>query len=168
MKHWIHCAKVLVLLVAGCSSSETNRLPSRAETTLRGAERMELFALDPTPLSMSGGAPDTEKLHGYAITGHASLDDAAQRKQLADLILRGIHDSDGRVAACFNPRHGIRAVRADETLELVICFECLSMSAFGNALGEHTTRASALTSQSVEPAVTRIFNAAGLKIAGQE
>ena len=39
-------------------------------------------------------------------------------------------DSKGLVAGCFNPRHGIRATAGGKTVELVICYECLSMKVY--------------------------------------
>ena len=42
-----------------------------------------------------------------------------QRRILA-VIYEGIRDSKGMVAACFNPRHGVRATRGEDVVELVI------------------------------------------------
>jgi hypothetical protein len=49
---------------------------------------------------------------------------AAVRKQILAHLDKGISDSDGNGAKCFDPRHGIRAKRDGKTVDLVICIEC--------------------------------------------
>jgi hypothetical protein len=39
-------------------------------------------------------------------------------------LYRGIEEHNGGVSGCFNPRHGIRAVKGGRTVDVVICFEC--------------------------------------------
>lgn len=148
-----------------CSSGRGERLPAAAEDVLRAASELEVFALDPTP--MDDGAGSGQSLHGFQILGSARITDSRQRDELVGLILRGIRKSDGSVALCFNPRHGLRAVHEGRTLELVICFECLFMQAHGEAAAPGGGHVNVLTAQSVEPEVTRIYEAAGLRIAGR-
>ena len=57
--------------------------------------------------------------------------------------------SKGLVAGCFKPRHGIRAVVDGKKVELVICYECLSMSVYVDG-----KRSSALTVKGPE----KVFN----------
>ena len=56
-------------------------------------------------------------------------DDVAKQK-LVDAFKQGVEDSDGAVAGCFNPRHGIRVTHGGRTFDFVICFECLSVSLY--------------------------------------
>jgi hypothetical protein len=168
MKHAIGIFGTGLLLAAACSTSRDERLPAQVESVLRGAQKLELYALDPEPIPQKDvDEKNSNQLHGYAITSRATLTDAKARQELVDLVVRGIRESDGRVAACFNPRHGIRAELDSKHVELVICYECLSMSIHGNVLGSGVERASELTASSVEPAVTRIFTTAGLRIAAR-
>ena len=39
----------------------------------------------------------------------AEIGPAAQQREILELVERGIRESDGTIAACFDPRHGIRA-----------------------------------------------------------
>ena len=154
-----------LLIATACSTSNDNRLPPQAVQALRGATKLEIFALDPEPIpDAQRKAGSTTDLHGYPILGRATLTDANARKELVDLVLRGVRESDGKVAACFNPRHGIRAEHDSKTFDLVICYECLSMSIYSGGSGAASKVASALTSQSVEKQVTAVFTAAGLTI----
>ena len=50
--------------------------------------------------------------------------DAEVRKEIVTALDKGIGESDGNWAKCFDPRHGIRVQREGKTVELVICFEC--------------------------------------------
>jgi hypothetical protein len=157
----------LLLAFAACTSATDNRLPADAEAALRSARTMELFALDPTPLRLGVPQPEKGAFHDYPILGRASLTDAVQAKALGELVLRGIRESDGKVAACFNPRHGIRVEQNGKTLDVVICYECLSLSVHGDLLGSADARIGLLTAERVEPAVTAIFQGAGLTILGK-
>lgn len=151
--------------LACCSTARGNRLPAAAEDVLRGASELEIFALDPMPLDE--GSDTSGTLHGFPILGAARITDASLRDELVGLVLRGIRESDGSVAACFDPRHGLRAVHEGRTLELLICFECLQIHAHGEVATPSGGYEILLTAQSVEPAVTRIYEAAGLRIAGR-
>jgi hypothetical protein len=59
---------------------------------------------------------------------------------------RGHRRSLLQSAACFNPRHDIRATHEGKTVDLVICYECFSLQVF---LGD--TKAGALTTDSPPP-----------------
>lgn len=160
-----HLLTSVLFTVAACSSSTENRLPAQAEAALRTARSMELLALDPTPLARGAAVPEGGTFHDYPILGRATLADAVQAKALGELVLRGIRESDGTAAACFNPRHGIRVSQDGRTLDLVICYECLSLSVHGDLLGSGGPRLGLLTAQRVESGVSAIFEGAGLKTA---
>lgn len=65
------------------------------------------------------------------------------------------------VAACFNPRHGLRAVHAGHTVDLVICFECLTLEVFAD--GAHVQWGDLARTQEAE--FSALYEAAGLAIA---
>lgn len=77
--------------------------------------------------------PEETGFHGWPILVETPLDADRRRAALA-AIDRAIAEKNAQLrarrrsdAACFNPRHGVRAVRGGKTVELVICFECLKM-----------------------------------------
>ena len=74
------------------------------------------------------------------------------------LVYQGVRSSNGTVAACFNPRHGIHATRQGRTVDLLICFECLQIEIFE----AERKIAGVLTSRSVEADVDALYEAAGL------
>ena len=64
--------------------------------------------------------------HGYSILGNKELKKFEHKKTILDYLNKSIEKSQGDVAACFEPRHGLRIVKGKKILDLVICFECAS------------------------------------------
>lgn len=135
-------------------------VPAREAALLRDAAALELMALDPSPPTPADLA-DPARFHGYRVLGRATVTDPATRLALLDLLARGARENDGTVAACFNPRHGVRAELGGRTAELVICFECLSWQVFGDG----ARVANGDTAATHEPEVSALYRAAGLAIA---
>lgn len=126
---------------------------------LLDAASMKIYALEPTRLPTERA---DEGFHGFAVLGEAALPDA-EKPALLGLLGRGVAENEGVVAACFNPRHGLRARFADgSTRDLVICFECMQIYEYHGA----ERSASHRTTRSPAAAVSAIFVALGLKIAG--
>jgi hypothetical protein len=137
----------LALSGAGCLAAG-NELPKDVRAVLDKADRFELLSLDPTRQKEK----PKDDFRGWKVLGRTEVKDAETRKKLVAALYKGIADSDGTVAACFNPRHGIRATHDGKTVELVICYECLSMQAH---LGE--TRSSALTTRSPQKTFDQVL-----------
>ncbi|MFG0317719.1 MAG: hypothetical protein ACF8XB_10620, partial [Planctomycetota bacterium JB042] len=76
----------------------------------------------------------------------------------------GIDENDGRVSACFNPRHALSATLPGDpeptTVDIVICFECLSLQAFVD--GEHATNA--LTSGSPQETFSAVLSEHAIRV----
>lgn len=159
---------LLALVLPACSRPDASPPPvaspfvladgvlESAADILETAARFELLALEPMPLQQ----PTATAFGGYEVRGRTEVEVAIGRDVLR-LVEEGIRASDGRVAACFNPRHGIRAESAAGTCDIVICYECLSMQVFVD--GAHAENV--LTSERVEPRVTAIWRTAGLTLA---
>jgi hypothetical protein len=100
---------------------------------LDSGEQFVLLSLDPKRPSPrhDDDPPSKETFHGYAVLGEAVIHDQAIRKELLGALYKGVANSDGDQYACFYPRHGISATLAGEKVDLVICFECLSIDTYG-------------------------------------
>lgn len=160
---WLRAFLVLVLLVISACSGAPNEDGVRPDGVLAkfaDADGVELLALHPYPYQLDRDGDEMERFHGYGVLGRADLVGKATANELVDLIERGIEGSNGMVAACFNPRHGLRVTVDGSDWDFLICYECLSMKVYrdGDGQGGH------LTVQSVEPKVTAVFAAAGLQI----
>jgi hypothetical protein len=105
--------------------------------------------------------PAGSDFHGFRILGKTTLKDETRKTIVAGLY-KGIKDSDGSVAACFNPRHGIRATADGKTVDIVICFECHSLLTY---LGE--MKASALTAPTPEATFNKVLTEAKVPLPPQ-
>jgi hypothetical protein len=119
-------AVALLLLVGGCGGAADNKIPADLLAALEKAEEFELLSLDPKE-------PDEKPkdgFHGWRVLGKTAVTDAETRKKLVAAFKKGATDSDGTVAACFIPRHGIRVTREKKTVDFVVCFQCLQVKAY--------------------------------------
>src|SRR5262249_25736189 len=113
-------ATLLTSVCAWTGDKKENRLSAETKAILEKAEHFELLSLDPAVEGVKG----EEGFHGWKILGKTAVKDAAVRKQIVTALDKGIAESDGNGAKCFDPRHGIRAQHDGKTVDLVICFEC--------------------------------------------
>src|SRR5262249_6529154 len=102
-----------------------DRLPAQVAAVLDKAEKVELLSLVPEEREEER----KRDFHGYPVLGKTTLK-KEDRQKVLNALKKGIADSDGRVATCFNPRHGIRASHGGKTVELLICFECLQVDVY--------------------------------------
>lgn len=113
----------------GNSAAVREAFPGAWRAVLESADRLHLLALDPHDRGATG---DATRFHGFAVLGQAEIRDPAERRGLVAAVYRGINES-GPLAACFIPRHGLRAEQGGRTLDLVICFECGFFQSFGQS-----------------------------------
>jgi hypothetical protein len=98
------------------------RMPAKAAAILDRADQIELYSLEPDPDSNAAKAPKGARFRGWPVLGKVVAKDAKARKQILDILDEGV--GRGRVAKCFDPRHGIRATHQGKAVDLVICFHC--------------------------------------------
>ena len=134
------------------------RLSDASRRILDESERFVLLSLDPVQ-SKEPSTEAAEKFHSYPVLGRVEIKDANQKHRLLRALYKGVEDSDGTVARCFNPRHGIRAVSGTNWIELVICFECSYMQEYGTG-----SRHGATTTGSPGETFNRVLKDAGVPI----
>ena len=147
-----------VLALLACSALPAcadNKLPADAETVLDKAEELELYSLDPTECDKK----PKDGFHGWKVLGKTTLKKKEDRQKVLKAIRKGIADSDGSVAGCFNPRHGLKGKAGGKTVELVICYECLSLEVYVDG-----KRSSVLTARSPQPELDKVLRGAGVKL----
>ncbi len=116
---WAIGSGLLLAAVAGCGRG----LPASARVAV--PDRLTLYSIDGRDLPGDRPRPAGEAFHGYPVLGKAVVEDPRRRKALIDAFNAGIARSNGELAKCFWPRHGIRAETGGATVDYVICFECL-------------------------------------------
>src|SRR4051794_3071516 len=97
---------VVTMLLAACGPADKT-FSADTRWVLAAPDTFELLSLDPSlePVAEKGAV----MLKWYRVLGSVVIADGGQRKELVDAIEEAVRDSDGGVAGCFNPRHGIRA-----------------------------------------------------------
>lgn len=114
----------VVVVVPACGG----RVPSDVRSVLNHADDFELLSLGPRSDETEG----KEQFHGHRVLGKVSLPRGPDRDTIRSALLKGINDSDGDAAMCFDPGHGIRATHKGKLVELVICYGCKWMKVRGD------------------------------------
>jgi hypothetical protein len=120
--------------------------------SIQGVEGAQFF-VDAIPPDVTS---DT-KFHGYDILGKTDIEDPVEQKSLVEALYQSIAESTGP-ALCFSPRHAIRAVKGDDIVDLVICFECFQIRVFTESqkvLGEHSVWTSDKPAGAFDAALSR-------------
>jgi hypothetical protein len=155
---------LLLLLVPSClvfsprDSTGDGGLPTDVQNILAHPDRIELLSLQPTPFPRPEPA---HAFHDWKVLGRVTVLNSWTQGKIIRAVKKGIADSDGSVAACFNPRHGIRAVRGEHTADLVLCFECNQIYVYLD--GEKKT--TVLTAKTGQPALDAVLTDAGVPLA---
>src|SRR5262249_10825875 len=106
---------LVIVFVAGPTAGQDKKdpfekfkqLPKEAKAVLEQAEQLELYSLDPTD-GMLPKEKEKDGFHGWKVLGKTQIKEAETLKKVRAALDKGIAESEG-VAACFRPRHGIRA-----------------------------------------------------------
>lgn len=113
----------IAIVSPGCSDS----MPEEAKQALQNAESFEFYSLHPDRLKEE---TDNETFHNWKVLGKTTIEAEETRNTLINAMVKGVNASDGSVAGCFNPRHGIRVKHKGKTHDFVVCFECLQIQWF--------------------------------------
>ena len=127
----------LAILEPACVfSKKTNasiskpQLPVELENDLENADEFTLFSITP---QLDYEQKSTNTFEGHAILGGLKITNLTMKTSLIKALNDGLSENKNRrnvpgkiykLPACFNPRHGIRAKKGDETVEFLICFQC--------------------------------------------
>jgi hypothetical protein len=133
------------------------RLPDEAKKILDKAERIEIFSLHPDRPEVK----PKDDFHGWKVLGKTVVEDAKVRQEVVAALYKGIAESGG-VAGCFRPRHGLRVTSGEQSVDLVICFECLWIQV--HVGGKEVP---VWTSFAAQPVLNRILRAANVPLAAK-
>jgi hypothetical protein len=67
---------------------------------------------------------------GWPVLGQAAASSGSAKTILRDLSAWAAAPEPDAVAACFNPRHGVRVLANGHTYDFVVCFECAQAQVF--------------------------------------
>jgi hypothetical protein len=123
----------LALSAASCGDAVSAAFVGDTAWILDRPDQLEFLTLDPSHEPPAYDSNNPERLHGYLILGSAVIRDAALQKELVDSVKDAVKGNTGIAAACFNPRHAIRATRGGKSVDMLICFQCLQMEVYQGA-----------------------------------
>ena len=122
---WVAWPRIVSVLIErnAAKNRQANRLPDDALHVLTSDPKLTLFSINPDHgTSAPSGTPTFQR---WPVLGHTIVTSSEQRQQLAVTLQTGLSRWSGReIAACFNPRHAIRATDGTNTFDFLICFEC--------------------------------------------
>jgi hypothetical protein len=99
-------------------------LPSDLRHFLEGADQFTLYSLK-NDFERNG----TNTFFDHPILGQIKIEKTVERTNLVTALGDGI--AGGCIPAdCFEPRHGIRAVKNGVAVDFLICFECGTLDVF--------------------------------------
>src|SRR5262249_32971335 len=124
---WMRLVTVLACVVVAAAFSGCGRDPV---ASLDAPEQLTLYSIDGRDFKPGQEPKAEEKFHDYPVLGKVEIKDAAKLQEIAAALQKGLARSDGTMAKCFWPRHGIRAVKNGRTVDYVICFECLQLEVY--------------------------------------
>ena len=133
-----------LLLQTVCGADETfkiNQSKAAADIEKIPASKVKLFLYslnpnDPRRFEVKLPENSDQVFHRYPILGHVEIASEKEKTNLLSAFAKGVRESEGMVAACFNPRHCIRTIEGTKTNDFVICFECLQVQSFGPGAGD--------------------------------
>jgi hypothetical protein len=122
------------LAFAAATAHAEEKLPDAARTALEKADAIDVLSLDP-----QGDDESKDAFHDYKVLARATVTDDDARKAVVAAVLKGVAESDGAVAKCFEPRHGLHVVYKGKTYDFLICYQCSQIQVFAEAAEEPET-----------------------------
>jgi hypothetical protein len=98
--------------------------PLNSEKIFSSGKSLTLYSLEPLRQSEK-----SEEFQGYAVIGKTEIHNQSFKQFLKKAFLNDLADSNIKTE-CFNPRHGIRIADGNETVDLLISFECENFVSF--------------------------------------
>jgi hypothetical protein len=148
-------AAAVALLAFAAPGRAEQKLPAAARTALEKADAIEVLSLDPR-----GGDDSKAAFHDYKVLARATVKEADARKAVVDAVNKGVAESDGSIAKCFEPRHGLHVVYDGKTYDFVICYQCTQIEVYADKADEPETVG---TSAASRPALDAALKRAGAR-----
>jgi hypothetical protein len=116
-------ASILIALAAAAPAD--NAMPIDAAKALHESRSAVLYSLEP----WSDRANPSPALHRFQILGQKRIDGAAY-KAAAEEFEAAVGRWDDRMAACFDPRHGLSVTSGGHQFEFLLCYACHQMAVY--------------------------------------
>ncbi len=129
--HLALCYLVMTVGVSLAGGTVPRRLPPELRATLELCDRLEMFVLLPDdPLALKSSAQAAGELRGYPVLGRVAVTNTTEMREVVTAFFKSVDESHGTREPCFRPRHGLRAGRGTNEVELLISYECRFSAVF--------------------------------------
>lgn len=122
---------------AGEARAQQEPLAREVEAMLGDDTKLTLYSVKPTSefdWMAQGKRNGVDIFRSHPVRGYAAITDKAEIRELLQALIKGMRDSDGAIASCFLPHHGLTIEHAGKKVDLLICFSCL----FGESYGAYS------------------------------
>ena len=123
--------------------------PPEVQLVLAKSEKLYLYSLQADRLP-EADLKTMPTFHGYPILGQTRIRATPERADLLEAVRPGLEEKT--VDSCFEPHHGLRAVRGNRTVDLLIGFGCEHMEIY-----DHRGRHRSTVSSSAQSVFNRIL-----------
>jgi hypothetical protein len=168
-RRWLRLlATVVVILLAGAAyvASEFIRsVPAYASEP----DELVLFSIDGNDHGWDPGMGTTEpnqriRFYDFPVLGYTHIADPAVRRGVVAAVKKSMRFARPQGAMCFNPRHVLRVCKGEDTVDLVVCYECGRYHCYRNGKKE---RAGTILDDS-QPLLDKIVTDAGIRLAPKQ
>jgi hypothetical protein len=168
-RRWLRLLIVLtVILLAGVvhvASQFIRIVPSFASDP----DELVLFSMDGNdhgwdPGMVTGERNQRIRFYDFPVLGYTRIIDPAVCRAVVAAVKKSMRFAPPQGARCFNPRHVLRVSEGEETVDLVICYECGLYHCYRNGQKE---RGGTILGDS-QPLLDKILTDAGIRLAPKQ
>jgi hypothetical protein len=151
VRQFILCLLNVLLLLPECGADQEFKtgqadLADAIEKYANSKSKSLIYSLNPHDARIfEGKLPEnsTTNFHRHPVLGAVQILSSQAKTNWLNAFAKGVRESDGAIANCFDPRQGVRVSTSTIACDFVICFECLQVQGYGFApSGFFTTAAS--------------------------
>ncbi len=122
------------MMVAAVSFARWSRTASQ-HNFFENSDQFILYSTSPwkgLSKEMGQNNPNAEQFYRREVLGKIVITDSTEKATLINALFNSL--GRGTEAECHNPRHGIRAVRGDRTVDATVCFDCGNTQFYSNGV----------------------------------
>jgi hypothetical protein len=132
-------------------------------------DELVLFSIDGNDHGWDPGKNPTERnqrirFYGFPVLGYTHIADPAVRREVVAAVKKSMRFARPQGARCFNPRHVLRVSKGEETVDLVICYECGLYHCYRNG----QTEGGSTILEDSQPLLDKILTDAGIRLAPKQ
>jgi hypothetical protein len=109
-------------------------LADELESMVGNDTNLNVFVIDPAVNELGSPSGDwlgKKLFRRHVVKDRLIIEDRVERESLIHSLVGAIRQTDGFAASCFEPIYGVTIERGVKKIDLVVCFMCLQLEAYG-------------------------------------